>query len=129
MLSRKSAILLLIVMSDQALLASDTIQIASVEALDRHQLVNDVPNIQCSSISLEMETTSFGNPVAFVDHSGFITQFGGEMEQIAKMEHIEEQGKHYVHMIYAYRSVARAIPMVVCNILFIFSLIVCVVRI
>lgn len=100
-------------MCDQALLMSENIKLKSVKSLDSQHQINDVPSIQCSSLSLDMETTSFANPVSFVDHSGFITQFGSEMEQIAKMEHIEDQGKHYVHMIYAYRSVARAIPMVV----------------
>ena len=100
-------------MSDQVYLVSENIKLKTVNSLNSQQ-INDVPSIQCSSLSLDVETTSYTNPVSFVDHSGFITQFGSEMEQIAKMEHIEDQGKHYVHMIYAYRSVARAIPMVVC---------------
>ena len=60
-----------------------------------------------------MEVTSLSNPVSYVDHIGFVTQFGHEMDQISKMDAIEHEGKYFVHMLYSFRSVSNAIPMVV----------------
>jgi hypothetical protein len=58
-----------------------------------------------------------GNPVAFADHNGFQTEFGHEMDSIARIEQLLEQGQYFVHMLYTFRSVSRAIPMVRCRLL------------
>mmetsp|Transcript_22337 Transcript_22337/g.32537 ORF Transcript_22337/g.32537 Transcript_22337/m.32537 type:complete len:1588 (+) Transcript_22337:206-4969(+) len=87
-----------------------------VQNLDNFELCDDVPNIQFSPMSVVVETTPLQNPISYADHPAFITQFGSEMEQIAKMDVIVEHGQHFVHMLYTFRSVSRAIPMVNINI-------------
>lgn len=98
---------------DQTLLSSPDVIIPAVKAMKNHVFKDGVPNIQVSPLSLEIETTPLHNPVAYADHIGYATQFGSEMTLIAKMDSIVEQGQGFVHMLYTFRSVSRAIPMVV----------------
>lgn len=95
--------------------------------LDRIELVDDVPNIQFTPLSIVVEPTSLQNPISYADHSAFITQFGSEMEQIAKIDSIVEHGQHFVHMLYTFRSVSNALPMVVSSFihLLLYSLFLC----
>jgi hypothetical protein len=99
--------------SNEINLNSPEIFLPRVQNLDHFELVDDVPNIQFTPLSIVMETTSLQNPISYADHSAFITQFGSEMEQIAKIDEIVEHGQVFVHMLYTFRSVSRAIPMVV----------------
>jgi cytoplasmic FMR1 interacting protein len=108
------------------LISSPDIFIAPVKAMRNHVFKDPVPNIQVSPLSLEIETTPFHNPVAYVDHTGFSSQFGTEVQQIAKMEAIVERGQHFVHMLYTFRSVSRAIPMVVSMKLFLYYFYICI---
>jgi cytoplasmic FMR1 interacting protein len=92
---------------------SPEVFLPKVQDLHTLELSDDVPNIQFSPLSIVVETTPIQNPVSYADHPAFVTQFGSEMEQIAKMDVIVDQGQHFVHMLYSFRSVSKAIPMVV----------------
>ena len=41
-----------------------------------------------------------------------MTSFGPELEALAKIEQVVEQGEEFMRALYASRSVSRAIPMV-----------------
>jgi len=91
---------------------NNRILLPTVEELNRYDFLDDVPSIQFPSSSVEVDITPLQNPVSFADHPAFGAQFSGEMDTIAKIDTILEQGQHYVHMLYTFRSVSRAIPMV-----------------
>ena len=91
---------------------NERILIPAVEELSRYDFLDDVPSIQFPSSSVEVDITPLQNPVAFADHPAFGAQFSDEMDTIAKIDEILEQGQLFVHMLYTFRSVSRAIPMV-----------------
>lgn len=93
-------------------LEGEEIYIPNVRNLENFELEDDVPNIQYTPLSLEFEICSSGNPVGFADHNGFQTEFGHEMDSIARIEALLEQGQYFVHMLYTFRSISKAIPMV-----------------
>ena len=75
-------------------------------------LDDDVPAVESDSLGLDFDPTPLGNPVNFVDHRAFVTDFGPEMEALAKIEKILEEGEAFVRQLYVSRSISRAIPMV-----------------
>ena len=93
-------------------LEKNEIYFPHVQELSKFDIVDDVPSIQFPSSSVEVDITPLQNPVAFADHPAFGAQFSSEMDTIAKIDTIVDQGQHFVHMIYTFRSVSRAIPMV-----------------
>ena len=92
---------------------SDIIVARDVKGLDRLLLDDDVPCIQFSSVSVEIGNPFTDNKVGYVDHIGFQTRFGAETEKIATIDALLEKGQYFVHMLYTFRSVSRAIPMIV----------------
>ena len=108
-------------MSDvTSLLTTSDIVVPAVKDICRKDLTDDVPNIQFSSLSVDFEITAINNPVSYVDRTAFHNHFDSEINQMSKIERLVEQGKTYVHMLYAMRSVTQAIPMVNDMHLFIF---------
>lgn len=102
-------------MSAQSLVTSAEVLTAAVGQLTRaHELPDDVPNIQYNPLSIEYEKGSYSNPMAAVDHRSFHSLFATELEQISRIEQATEQGHYFVHMLYTFRSVSKAIPAVVC---------------
>jgi cytoplasmic FMR1 interacting protein len=102
-------------MSDHGLLSSADVLTAAVRDLSSFDLADNVPNIQFSPLSIEYEKASYSNPMAAVDHRTFHTLFASELEQISRIEQVMEQGNYFVHMLYTFRSVSKAIPSVVSN--------------
>ena len=100
-------------MADLDILRSEQIITPAVKLLEKFPIVDDVPNIQFTPLSIDFETSSLSNPVAYADHVSFRTQFGVEIEQMAKIDGVLEHGQHYVHMLYTFRSVSKAIPQLV----------------
>jgi len=86
--------------------------IPNVKSLETFTVPDDVPNVQFSPLSVEFEAASFKNPTSFADHNGFQSNFGAEMDAIAQIETLLDQGQYFVHMLYTFRSVAKAIPMI-----------------
>ena len=100
-------------MAEQGILASEDILTPAVKDLCAFDVSDDVPNIQFTALSIDFEAASLSNPVSYADHVSFRTQFGSEIEQMAKIEAALEQGQYFVHMLYTFRSVSRAIPSLV----------------
>lgn len=98
-------------MDPSALMSSSEVIVPPVRALGADR-TDETPNIQFSSLSVDVEMTSLHNPVDFVDHSCFHTQFANEIEQMSKIEQLLEQGTDLVHMLYSFRSVSKAVPLV-----------------
>jgi hypothetical protein len=75
--------------------------------------LDDAPNIQFSSLSVDFEISALHNPVHYVDQTCFHSQFTSEIEQMSRIERLLEQGTDFVHMIYSFRSVSKAVPLVI----------------
>ena len=73
-------------------------------------LSDDVPQIQSSLSTLELEISSYVNPVSYVDQLGFQTSLGGMMQHLALLESLIEQGKGFVYLVYTHRSASKALP-------------------
>jgi len=89
---------------------STDVFIPIVKELSELSLPGNVPNIQFTSQSIDIETRA--DATTFMEKGDFESCFSQEMEQISKIELMTEQGDKFVHMLYTFRSVSRAIPMV-----------------
>lgn len=99
-------------MDPSALLASAEVIVPAVRALCNQELIDETPNIQFSSLSIDLEMTALHNPVNYVDHTCFHTQFATEIMQMSKIEGLLVQGEELVYMLYTFRSVSKAVPLV-----------------
>ena len=106
--------------ANQIMSALDVI-VPPVRELCKKDLKDDAPNIQFSSLSVAFEISALNNPVHYVDQNCFHSQFSSEIAQMSKIEKLLEQGTNFVHMLYSFRSVSKAVPLV--SLLFIFFLI------
>ena len=52
------------------------------------------------------------HPIHYLDHAAFPTVHSEWIDWLGRMEDLLEQGKQFVYMLYSFRSVSRAIPMV-----------------
>ena len=52
------------------------------------------------------------NPLNFSDHTAFEHSFSHEMETKSQIEQLLDEGSYFVQMLYTFRSVSRAIPMI-----------------
>ena len=89
--------------------AGDEVYHAKVSALAEAVLADDVPAIQALGQAVAVQTAS-ANPVEYTDAPGYQTQFGPEIAAAAEVEQLLDEGQRFVHMLYTYRSVSRAIP-------------------
>ena len=87
--------------------------ISSVRRLIDINLIDDVPSIQFVPQCIEMRLSTISNPVGYVDHRGFLTNFGAEIEITSRIEAILDIGQEFVSLLYSFRSVSKAIPEVV----------------
>ena len=87
---------------------NDSVYSPDFRFLDQINLGNDVPDIQYSGISLDVEVTPSSN--IWADNGGYFTNFAAEIEIIGKIDDLVEQGMDFVRILYAYRSVSQAIP-------------------
>jgi cytoplasmic FMR1 interacting protein len=95
---------------------------AARSVLDPSSIQEGVPNIQTQSTTLVYDSSSIGNPTTYLDYKGYLSSssegFGlleTEMEKLSKLDSLSEMGTDYVHMLYCYRPVSRALPEVVMN--------------
>ena len=77
----------------------------------KHDIYSYIP-ICTLYVGLDFEPAQFANPINYADQKGFDTTFGPEMEAIATLEELLEQGQEFIHILYTFRSVARAVPLV-----------------
>ncbi|GMI36528.1 hypothetical protein TrRE_jg10260 [Triparma retinervis] len=97
--------------SSQILASSDPI-LPSVRQLSSILPANDTPSIESAPLSLVVSIAPTHNPLNFSDHNAFDHMFVNEMETKAAIEQLLDEGSHFVDMLYTFRSVSRAIPMI-----------------
>ena len=100
-------------MSDLNLLSAPNILTPAVQRLSAFDLLDDVPNIQAHPVSLEYEKSASANPLISADYRFFHTIFATDTDQIFRLQQMVDQGTYYVHMLYTFRSVSKALPAVV----------------
>ena|SRR3989338_716295 len=80
--------------------------------LDKFTVVSDQPIIEASTEYVSYELGSFVNPLSYADRDGFQTRFSKEADVIGKLQGILDEGEFFVHTLYTYRSISRALPQV-----------------
>ena len=90
----------------------DGITVAEARALSRYRVPDDVAKIQSESTALEFSMRSGINSIGYQDHIGLQTDFAPEIKATADVEALVTEGSEYVHMLYTFRSIGRAVPMV-----------------
>ncbi|CAM9729250.1 unnamed protein product [Choristocarpus tenellus] len=80
--------------------------------LESINLEDDVPRVQPTPSFIDYEIAPQSNLLQYVDHAGYRTELGAELEAIGELEKVLDIGHMHVNILYAYRSVSRAIPMV-----------------
>jgi len=98
---------------DVKIVKSEDVIIPSVKEVDKLILPADVSSIQFTPLSLEVSNNFDSNLIGFVDHIGFKTKFAEETKRIANIDKLLVKGNGFVHMLYTFRSVSRAMPMTV----------------
>jgi hypothetical protein len=85
--------------------------------LDPAGIHESVANIQAHSGSLVFDSRSFDNETDYINHKGYMNtasegykMLEDEMEKLANLDELSETGMDYVHMLYCYRPVSRAMP-------------------
>jgi hypothetical protein len=72
---------------------------------------DNVPLVQSNATtSLEVEIASLSNPFAYTDAKGFRLSSETEVDFSARAESLIERGGAMVPVLYAFRSVSKAIP-------------------
>ncbi|KAL0491851.1 Rac-binding component of scar regulatory complex [Acrasis kona] len=83
-----------------------------LKELERYPVRTNQPVIEASTEYVSYEIGSFSNPLLFADRNGFQTRFAKEAETIARLQNILHDGEYFVHTLYTYRSISRALPQV-----------------
>ncbi len=65
------------------------------------------PQVQPPPLSLSYEIAPAGNVLQYIDHSGFCTNFGSELEAIGQVENMVEVGRGLLNTLYTYRAVGK----------------------
>jgi hypothetical protein len=91
---------------------SRDVVLSSVQRLNDIDVSDNVPNIQFPSLSIEVENGPTAN--RYIDARAYSAKFATELETIAQLDSLSLRGEEYVCMLYSYRSISKAIPMLVC---------------
>lgn len=86
--------------------------VTEAHVLGMHEIPNNAPRIQSDSQGLEFSMRSGTNSINYKDHVGLQTDFAPEIRATADVEALLEAGAEHVHMLYTFRSVGRAVPMI-----------------
>ncbi len=70
-------------------------------------LEHSAPQVQPPPLSLSYEISPAVNVLQYIDHSGFCTKFGNELEAIGQVENMVEVGRGLVNTLYTYRAVGK----------------------
>ena len=91
---------------------SVNVWVDSVEKLRQVDLHDNVPNIQFPSLAVEMEA-GIPCPNRFLDASAYNSKFSPELDMVAYLDSLAIRGEQFVCMLYSFRSISKAIPMLV----------------
>lgn len=93
------------------------------DTLGLSRFKDNVPIIQPHNSSLSFELTSSDNNYDYMDHKGYVSSsmegysvLQTEIEKMSGLDSLSESGMDFIHMLYCYRSVSRAMPEIVINI-------------
>jgi len=105
-----------------SLLQSRDVLINTVRRLSNIDVTDNVPNIQFPSLSIEMEAGP--TPNRFIDARAYSMKFAPDLDLMAIIDSLAVRGQEYVSMLYSFRSISKAIPMLVgcSNYLFVYIL-------
>jgi len=73
-------------------------------------LDDDVPKIQLNTAAMDFETNAPANYMLSYDKRQYDTMFDQDLKIYQDAELLVEQGGHFCNMLYAFRSISRAIP-------------------
>ena len=80
--------------------------------LSGFSLPDNVPKVQSEFLTLEFSMRSGSNEIRYQDHIGLQTEFAPEIKATADVEALLLEGSEHIHMLYTFRSIGRAVPMV-----------------
>ena len=86
--------------------------VTEAHALGVHEIPNNARRVQSYSQGLAFSMRSGTNSINYQDHVGLQTDFAPEIRATADVEALLEEGAEHVHMLYTFRSVGRAVPMI-----------------
>ena len=90
---------------------SANIWTSQVESLKKFNLDDNVPNIQFPSLAIEVEAGS--TTTKYHDAKAYNSKCIAELDLISQLNALTVRGTKYVNMLYSFRSVSKAIPMLV----------------
>ncbi|KAL9642946.1 hypothetical protein ABK040_010639 [Willaertia magna] len=83
-----------------------------LKSLEKYQIKSNQPTIESATEYINYETGSFSSPLNFADRDGYQTRFAKEAEYIQSLQEIIDTGEYFIHTLYTYRSISRALPQV-----------------
>jgi len=86
--------------------------VTEAHALSTYSIPDNAPKVQSQSMGVEFAMRSGTNSINYQDHIGLQTDFAPEIKATADVEALLVEGSEHVHMLYTFRSVGRAVPMV-----------------
>ena len=88
------------------------IWVTEAHVLSMYSMVEHGPKIQSHATGLELAMLSGTNSIQFQDHIGLQTELAEETIASAGMEALVVEGLEHIKMLYTFRSVGRAVPVV-----------------
>ena len=88
------------------------IWVTEAHVLSMYSMVEHGPKIQSHATGLELAMLSGTNSIQFQDHIGLQTELAEETIATAGMEALVVEGLEHIKMLYTFRSVGRAVPVV-----------------
>ncbi|KAG2375247.1 hypothetical protein C9374_009870 [Naegleria lovaniensis] len=83
-----------------------------LKVLNSYMVESNQPTIEAASDYISYETGAFTSPLYLADRDGYATRFAKEAESIQVLQEINERGEAFIHTLYTYRSISRALPQV-----------------
>lgn len=93
------------------IMQSKEVFIPAIQRLTALDTTDNVPNIQFPSLAIEVESGPTVN--RFIDARAYSTKLASELETIAQLDSLSLRGEEHVCMLYCFRSISKAIPMLV----------------
>jgi cytoplasmic FMR1 interacting protein len=93
-------------------IGAGAVLVTEVDALSTYSIPDNAPKVQSQSMGVEFAMRSGTNSINYQDHIGLQTDFAPEIKATADVEALLVEGSEHVYMLYTFRSVGRAVPMV-----------------
>jgi cytoplasmic FMR1 interacting protein len=90
----------------------ETIWVTEARVLSMYSMVENGPKVQSHATGLELAILSRTNTIQFQDHIGLQTEVAQEIITTAGMEALVVEGLEHIKMLYTFRSIGCAVPVV-----------------